>query len=284
MIKTIEERLKGCKLTAKEALVLEYFMKHQRTACFQSAEETAHCLNVSPATVVRLSARLGFDTFTAFKKQLQTQLVCQGQPSPAEEIPYEKLQNYGLLSDRELLSAMRGNIEANIKTDQDSGQNEKFICAADLISQAKRVYIVGFRACYGIASTFATMLSCIRSGVCLVGGQQPVVDALIDAGPGDVAVVISFKRYSRDAVFAAELAADAGCPVAAVTDSPVSPIAAGARVSLMNHVETFTFYNSYASAMMNLELVAALVSRRSKAENRERLVRMENYLERTSQY
>lgn len=284
MIKTIEERLKGCRLTAKETLVLEYFMNHQRTACFQSAEETARCLKVSPATVVRLSARLGFDTFTAFKKQLQSQLVCQGQPAPAEEIPYEKLSNYDQLSDRELLSAMVGNIEANIKKDQDSAQIDKFICTADLISQARRVYIVGFRACYGIASTFATMLSCIRAGVCLVGGQQPVIDALIDAGPEDVAVIISFKRYSRDAVFAAELASDAGCPVAAVTDSPLSPIAAAARVTLLNHVETFTFYNSYAGAMMNLELTAALVSRRSRTENRERLMRMENYLERTSQY
>lgn len=284
MIKTIEERLKGCKLTAKEALVLEYFINHQRTACFQSAEETAHCLNVSPATVVRLSARLGFDTFTAFKKELQTQVLSQGQTAAGVEIPYEKLGNYGQLSDRELLSAMRGNIEANIKKDQDGGQNEQFICTADLISQARRVYIVGFRACYGIASTFATMLSCIRSGVCLVGGQQPVIDALIDAGPEDAAVIISFKRYSRDAVFAAQLASDAGCPVAAVTDSPLSPIAAAARVTLLNHVETFTFYNSYASAMMNLELAAALVSRRSHTENRDRLMRMENYLERTSQY
>lgn len=284
MFDLIEEKLKDIKLTPKEKTVLEYVTKNSKTACFQSAEEISRHLGVSPSTVVRLSSKLGFDNFTQFKKQLQKNAVDPGNTLQISDIPYEKIKNYENLSDEVLLTAMYKNINANLTRDQTSGQDKKYTEAADLITNAERVYIIGFRACYGLASTFGIMLSCIRSNVFVIGQNQPAIDSLVDAGPKDTVISLSFKRYSKETAFATQIACDGGCPVIAVTDSLVSPIAANAKIILLNNVNNFTFYNSYVSTMMILELIIGLASKRNRAENLERLMRMENYLDQTNQY
>jgi len=284
MIDFIEEKLKEIKLTTKEKTVLEYLTTNEKHACFQSAEEISRQLNVSPSTVIRLSAKLGFDNFTKLKKHLQKNAVYSDSDDLISEIPYEKIKNYENLSDQDLLSAIYQNIDINIKKDQESGQAEKYSAAADLLSRAERVYVVGFRACYGLASTFGIMLSCIRANVIVVGQHQPVIDSLIDAGPKDAAVLLSFKRYSKETALASHIARDRGCPVIAITDSLLSPISENASVLLINKVDNFTFHNSYVSTMMNLELLAGLVSKRNHSENLERLMRMEQYLDQTNQY
>ncbi|MBE5978582.1 MAG: SIS domain-containing protein [Paenibacillaceae bacterium] len=83
---------------------------------------------------------------------------------------------------------------------------------------------------------------------------------------------------------ASQIARERGCPVIAITDSLVSPISENASVLLINKVDNFTFHNSYVSTMMNLELLAGLVSKRNRSENLERLMRMEQYLDQTNQY
>lgn len=259
-------------------------LKNKKQACFLTSNEIAENLGVSASTVIRLSKKLGFDNFTTFKKTFQREQAERYCDSIPMEIPYEKIKQYENLTDSELIAALRQNILGNIKKDISNESNSTFIEAAEIITKAKRVFIVGFRTCSGFASSFGVMLSCIRPGVLVIGNHQPLVDCLIDLTDEDVMIAISFKRYSSDTTFAVEMAKDAGCKVIAMTDSYTAPIGQGAEKVIVNSIENVSFFNSYTSFIMNMETIIALVSKRNKELNESRLMKMEDYLERTGQY
>lgn len=281
---TIENSSYKSDLTNKDKIILDYILRNKKTACFLTSNEIAELLNVSPSSVVRLSKKIGFENFSAFKKALQMEIAEQEPSLDANEIPYEKIEQYDKLSDIELIKAFRQNVLKNITADISSKEDKKFIESADIISKAKRVFIVGYRACVGLASTFGIMLSCIRPDVFVLNNNGPIVDRLIDLGKNDVVVAISFNRYSGNTKFAVQIARDAGAKIISFTDFYTSPIAQGVDKVIINSVENFSFYNSYASSMMNIETIVALVSKKNIAANKKRLMKMETYLEQNGEY
>lgn len=281
---TIENSSYKSDLTNKDKIILDYILRNKKTACFLTSNEIAELLNVSPSSVVRLSKKIGFENFSVFKKALQMEIAEQEPSLDANEIPYEKIEQYDKLSDIELIKAFRQNVLKNITADISSKEDKKFIESADIISKAKRVFIVGYRTCAGLASTFGIMLSCIRPDVFVLNNNGPIVDRLIDLGKNDVVVAISFNRYSGNTKFAVQIARDAGAKIISFTDFYTSPIAQGVDKVIINSVENFSFYNSYASSMMNIETIVALVSKKNIAANKKRLMKMETYLEQNGEY
>ena len=281
---TIENSSCKSDLTNKDKIILDYILRNKKTACFLTSNEIAELLNVSPSSVVRLSKKIGFENFSTFKKALQMEIAEQDPSLDINEIPYEKIEQYDKLSDIELIRAFRQNVLKNITTDISSKEDKKFIESANIISKAKRVFIVGYRACAGLASTFGIMLSCIRPDVFVLNNNGPIVDRLIDLEKNDVIVAISFNRYSGNTKFAVQMARDAGAKIISFTDFYTSPIAQGVDQVIINSVENFSFYNSYASSMMNIETIVALVSRKNMAGNKKRLMKMETYLEQNGEY
>lgn len=283
---SIDARIAAARLTPRDRKALDYIIKNRKTACFETAAQIAGQAGVSPSSVARSSLRLGFDSFGAFKRQLQAELQreLEGGAAGRRPIPYEKIGNCEGLTDAELIRAVRENARRNIEADQNPGDYEKYARAADILSGADRVFIVGFRACAGFAYSLSVMLSCVRPGVYAVNGAFPTVDSLVDLTKRDAVVPISYERYSSDTVFAAAMARKAGSRIIAVTDSVASPLCQGAEVILLNSTENLSFYNSYVSLAMSMEVLAALVSRRNRAQNEERLKKMEEFLTETGQY
>lgn len=284
MTETIEQRACKAELSSNEKIVLDFMLKNKKQACFLTSNEIAEMIGVSPSSVIRLSKKLGYENFTVFKKIFQREQANKNFDYPPLEIPYEKIKQYDNVTDCDLITEFRQNVLDNIKKDISHDTNSKFIESAALISTAKRIFIVGFRTCSGFASSFGVMLSCVRPGVFVISSHQPLVDSLIDLTDEDVMIAIAFKRYSSDTIFATEMAKDAGCKVIAMTDSYAAPIAQGAEKIIISSMDNLSFFNSYVSFIMNMETIIALVSKGNKELNESRLMRMEDYLERTGQY
>ena len=283
MDKTAEERAAAAKLTENDKRVLDFIMANRRSACFLTSNEIAAQLGASPSSVVRLSKKLGYDNFAAFKRSLQESVA--GEASfQALPVPYEKIKDYENLPDDEILAAYTNNTLKNLRGDTNAENSRKIIEAADMISHARRVFIVGFRTCAGFASMVGVMLTCVRPDVFLAGNGNPLIDSLIDMRADDLMIAISFKRYSSEAAFAAQMAHDAGCPVIAMTDSYAAPIAKGASKVIISNTGNMGFFDSYVSFVANMEKILVLVSKRDREGNETRLVKMEKYMRITGQY
>lgn len=282
---TIEERVSNAKLTQKDKTVLDYMMSNQEFACFQTSNEIAEKLSVSPSSVVRLSSKLGYENFAQMKRVLQEQVAGKRKKSPeSREIPYEKIKQADKLTDRELVEAIRQNISGNLQKDLVSMDVSRYLKAAKVISEAERVFVVGYRACAGFASSMGVMMECIRPKVYIVSNNVPMIDFLVDIGPSDVVVAISYERYSSDTIFAVKMAYKAGSRVVSLTDSYASPIAEGAEVVIVNRVDNFNFHNSYVGLTMSMEILIGLLSKYNKSLNEQRLIKMEEFLKETGQY
>lgn len=280
----LEERAASAALTRREKLALDYILKNKRTCCLMTSGEIADQLSIGASTVVRLSGRLGFESFAAMRKELQREVVGRPAAGEGEPIPYEKMRDYGHLSEEELLSVFSRKVQSHIQSDAGEETGRRLMDAAARIGAARRVYVAGFRSCAGFASFFATLLSALRPDVVLLGQYPSLADQLADMAGEDVLVALSFSRYSKSALFTAQAAREAGCPVIAMTDSYVSPIAEGAALTVIHSVENFTYFNSYASLAVNLEKIALLVSHKSRDRAEERLKKLEGLLSRTGGY
>lgn len=280
----IENRILTAKLTPNDKKVLEYILKNKETACFRTSSEIAELLDVSPSSVVRVSAKLGYDNFRRFKRALQKELLESRKTGVKVNVPYEKIKNYDNLTEEELICVIKGNALRNLETDQAPADHVSYRKAAELISKANRVYIAGFRACAGFASSLGVMMACVRPSVHVVSGGQPMVDFLVDLNKDDVIIAMSYERYSSDTVFAVNMAKRAGSHIIALTDQYISPICDGAEVVILNSTDNVSFYNSYVSLAMSMEVLVGLVSKKNKKQNEERLMKMEEYLRETGQY
>ncbi|WP_278549572.1 MurR/RpiR family transcriptional regulator [Cloacibacillus evryensis] len=279
----IEERVAAAKLTENDKRVLDFIMANRRTACFLTSNEIAAQLGASPSSVVRLSKKLEYENFSAFKRALQEEVA--GAPRfEALPVPHERIKEYENLPDEEILAAYMDNVLKNLRGDTNAENDRKIIDAADIILRARRVFIVGFRTCAGFASTAGVMLTCVRPDVFVVGGGAPLIDSLIDITKEDAMIAISFARYSSETAFAARMARDAGCPVIAMTDSYAAPVAKGAAKVIISNSRNMGFFDSYVSFFSNMEKILVLVSKRNRKGNEERLMKMESYLRMTGQY
>ncbi len=279
----ISGRAANARLTPKDRLVLDYILKNPETACFMTAAELAARLDVSASSVVRVSAKLKFENFTEFKRALQLEVAGE-RKKERPRIPYEKINDSADLSEDELISVIKSNVLHNIEKDQAAADHASYRKAAELVGEARRVFIVGFRACAGFADSFGTMLGCVRPGVYVVNGCRPLVDSLVDLTAEDVVIALSFERYSSDTIFAAKIAREAGSRIVAMTDKFTSPLCAGAEAVVLCSTDGLSFYNSYTALVMAMEVLTGLVSRSKKEQNEKRLRMMEKYLDETGQY
>lgn len=62
------------------------------------------------------------------------------------------------------------------------------------------------------------------------------------------------------------------------------PFAAEPKAVILNSTENLSFYNSYTTLVMAMEVLLGLVSKKNKSQNEERLIKMEEYLRETGQY
>lgn len=279
----VEMRISGVKLSPNDKLVLDYILKNKETSCFRTSAEIAGILGVSPSSVVRMSVKLGYESYSSFKRALCEELA-ESRRNREQPIPYEKIKDHSDLTEEEWIGVMKSYALKNVERDQTTADYVSYRKAAEIINKAERVFIVGYRACAGFAASFSVMLSCVRPAVYSVSANQPMVDFLVDLTERDTVIALSYERYSSDTVFAVHMAKRAGSHIVALTDKYTSPICPGADAVILSSTDNLSFYNSYVSLTMSMEILVGLVSRRNKKQNEERLMKMEEYLRETGQY
>ncbi len=187
--------------------------------CTCTTLELAARAGVSNATVVRFASALGFSGYAAL----------------------QKISRQMLIADRYIRddSVFGGTLEAILARQAKQleysysriGQ-EEFDRLTDAIIGAKRIYVTGVRAVHAPAYFLARMLNLFfRNTTFLPELGESAYEELFKAGAEDLFICISLSRYSRYSFVLTELAGKRGIPVAAITDSPLVPVA---RIADMN--------------------------------------------------
>ncbi|MEL7485156.1 MAG: SIS domain-containing protein, partial [Planctomycetota bacterium] len=126
-------------------------------------------------------------------------------------------------------------------------------------------------------------LSMVRSDVVLVH-EHSVGRDLSGAGEGDAAVAFDFARYRRSAVNAARTLADLGVQIVAITDGPLSPLAAVANAWVELRVPAVGPFDSSVPAVAAAELLTARVASELGDAARERIDQLETIWQATGTF
>ncbi|MGH9011421.1 MAG: MurR/RpiR family transcriptional regulator [Acidimicrobiia bacterium] len=270
------------RLTPAERRVAAVVADDPEAVAFGTVADVARRSGASGATVVRLAAKLGFDGFVELQASVREELARRLRPA-SERI---RRPAAGDVLGSALATEM-GNVAATLEAVDRAGFDEavellsrgagnRRSAAEDPALRSGRVFVLSGDASSGVAGLFATELSMLRPGIIPVGGSEVRVARLLaDAGQADVVVAIDLARYDRAVLEAAGRAAGRGATLVALTDSALSPLAAGAAVSFTASVTGTGPFDSHVGLLALANALLAGVAARLRRSATDRLDRVE---------
>ena len=198
------------KLTVKGKIVANEILELGDQACFMTVRQLSEHANVSTLTVVRTVRDLGFDGYSDFQRTLRQQ-------NPIQDSALDQNNNHALFE-----------IEINK--------------AADMITNARQVYVTGARSAYGFASYTVYMARMVFDKFQLITPSGSVnAEDLALMSNDDVIIAFSSRPYSSETVQLMKAADQLGIKTIAVTDTDNSPLAKLATIVLKTPIKRGAF-------------------------------------------
>jgi len=222
-------------------------------AGLDTAARFGEAAGVSAPTVLRMIAKLGFQSYGAFQDGLKAELAAQ------RETPLGK----GPRRPRgDALSDFAAAAIDNLRATSANVPRDEFAAVAALLGDERRgVHLLGGRVTDALAEYMTAHLRVLRPKVRHIAGQPAAwLDQLLDIERRDVVVLFDIRRYSDDLLAFAERVAGRGATIVLVTDPWLSPISKVARHVLPAHVAVPSVWDSAAGLLVLVEALLATVA------------------------
>lgn len=264
----------GGSISPAERRVAEVVVADRQLVAFGTVAQVAERAGTSGASVVRLADRLGYGGFRGLQEAVRSELSGRLRPA-VEKIRRSQPQDLH----RDIGDRATASVQSTF--DQLDGADVERAVAV-LSARRRKVLVVCGDAGAGIGRQAVTHLSMLRDGVTeLRGDAVAVARVLAGTAAGDVLMVVDLPRHDRWVLDAVSVAASKGMLVVAMTDSPLSPLAASAEVVFSIDSHDVGPFDSYVAALALLEALVAGVAARLRSSAVERLDELESLWERT---
>ena len=254
--------LSGSRLSKSHRRIAEYILQHYDKAVFMTAAKLGEMVNVSESTVVRFAVALGYEGYPELQQALQ-ELVRHRLTAT------QRFEMSSDISQAEVLSTVLKADMQNIRSTIDGIDNAAFLRAVQVISGARRIYILGLRSAAPLAQFAGYYLHYIFDDVRVVAaGSTDVFEAISRIEASDVLLGISFPRYSSRTIEAMSFARSRHAQVIGLTDGPMSPLHEVADICLSMRTDMASFVDSMAAPMSVINaLIVALGIQNREALN-----------------
>ena len=263
---TVVERIieRADRLTATERRIAEVLAAEPQTVAFGTVAGVAKRAGTSGPSVVRLAVKLGFDGFVGLQAEVQRELTDQLGPA-RERIRRRPPAN--------LLERVARQEQDNVNRTIRQVDSDAFERSVALLADLRRqVWVVAGEVSLPIGCCLALQLGQLRDNVILLGGSEVTVKrSLAAVRSADVVVVMDIHRYERWLVEALHWVASERQPsVIALTDSPLSPLVAGATEAFFVAAEGVGPFDSMTGslALINAMVVGVAARLRESATAR----------------
>ncbi len=248
-----------------------YIRSNPDSAVFMTAAKLGREVGISESTTVRFAAALGYKGFPDFKEALEEAVM-----SRMTSIRRLEVTNNEIKKDRILDSILMADIE-NIKTTLEICDKDVFKNAVDTILSARKVYVIGIRSCAPLAQFLSLYLSQIIDEVVLVSSNSinEIFEQMIKIGEEDVAIGISFPRYSMRTLKAIEFANKRNARIINITDSIHSPMNLYSSCNLLAKSDMASIVDSLVAPLSLINALLVALCRERESEVLENLTAME---------
>ena len=262
--------LSGSRLSKSHRRIAEYILQHYDKAVFMTAAKLGEMVNVSESTVVRFAVALGYEGYPELQQALQ-ELVRHRLTAT------QRFEMSSDISQEEVLSTVLKADMQNIRSTIDGIDNAAFLRAVQVISGARRIYILGLRSAAPLAQFAGYYLHYIFDDVRVVAaGSTDVFEAISRIEASDVLLGISFPRYSSRTIEAMSFARSRHAQVIGLTDGPMSPLHEVADICLSMRTDMASFVDSMAAPMSVINALIVALSQRRRTQVTDYFDKMEN--------
>ncbi len=246
--------------------IADFLLRNPVRATAWGIEELASNTQTSTATLSRFARTLGFSGYAALRSGIADTLQTALQPvfHPVDKLR-GALQRSGDVAGGNhpvIAESLEASV-ANVRAAASNLNPSLLTSTAHKILAAETVYTLGF----GISSHLSALLALDLQPFCRqtinvveFGGTEVAAGRLMNIGPRDLLISISFPRYASDAVMLTRYARDRFAHVIALTDSMASPLTNWAHDVLIAPAAHPVLSSSSASALVVIEaLVTSLM-------------------------
>ena len=262
-------------LTPSQRKLMQYILSHDDESIFLNIENLAKKVDVSEATVVRLSKALGFKGFPEFQRELRLLFKNKLTTTSRLQKTVKKVTNEGDVLSKVLQTDIH-NIEETLKQIP-AMEFKRFVKAID---STQRVIIVGLRSAYSLAIFLGIALEFLQKNVWVIQpGIGDMWDRLLGMGKGDLVIGISFPRYTKQTVEVLRFAKERGNKTLAITDSLISPLAQYADHVLTARYQMDSFVESFTAPLSLINAIVTALGIYSKQSSMKSLKELEKVWE-----
>jgi DNA-binding MurR/RpiR family transcriptional regulator len=211
--------------------IARYAMEQPNELALGTVAAVAEATEVQPSAMIRFANALGYGGFSEMQQVFRGHLLERSDSYRERIAKMRRKQVNGNRAPAGVLHALVGESVAEL------GQLEEKVLQADLkaavklMAAAPRIHVLAQRRAFPVAVYLAYALSQLELRTHLLDGTGGMLrESLGSMAPGDVLVVASFSNYSPEVIDAAAAARQMGATVIAITDGPMSPLKASARV------------------------------------------------------
>ena len=225
-----------------------------------SARALARTLGLSPSTVVRFAAEMGYESYPKMLQDLRNALLFLSQP-PMKPIR-DSLQTASSRSLETLLEDVLNLEIASLSPQRYAHMNDAFLRVAAFMEGVRNIYVVGARSSMPTASYAAYMFGNLHKSVYAVSaGADDRYERMEEVDERDMLICISFHRYFRETVEIARFSQKRGAFTVGITDYQISPIIphcdevffAPSETPLASYVPTMALLDAMSRALIHVK-------------------------------
>jgi DNA-binding MurR/RpiR family transcriptional regulator len=250
-------------LPARLRQIADFAVHHPNEMALGTVAGIARRARVQPSSIVRFANAFGYEGFSALQQVFRTRLVEGAGPSYRERIAAmrDAAANGSIPGGPgDVLARFVGDGVAALEHLHESIREADLKRAIRLLSRADNIYLLGQGRSFPVAFYLHYAVRRLDLSAHLIDGVGGTTRLQAGAATGrDALVAISFKDYSPDVVALAQEMQGRGLSVIAITDGPLSPLAAAASITFELHEdETHAFRSLVAPMCLAQSLVVAL--------------------------
>jgi len=259
-------------LSKSHKMLANYLLEAYDKAAFFTAGKLGEAVGVSESTVVRFAAELGYSGYPAMQKAMQEAIMKKLTAVQRIEVGVDRYSGGDLLN-----QVFRQDID-KIRATMETVDPAAFETAVEKVLNAEHIYILAVRSSATLGDYLCYYLNYMLDNVRMIHATSPseMFERLVRVGSNDVAIAISFPRYSQTTLQAARFCAESGAKVIAITDSANSPLAAESDIALLAKMDIMSLVDSLVAPMSLINALIVAVGQKRKKEISGTLSRLES--------
>lgn len=214
-----------------------------------SIEELADRIGVSVSTLLRFVRKLGYDGYQQFRIALATEALA----------PEARFYEAPVRGSEDAVTVVFGEAVKALEMTAAMLDRAALRKTAELACGARRLLLLGLGGSGLVARDAFHKL--IRSGLPCQTAEDYHLQLMLasQAGPRDLAILVSHTGINKDALALAEALGHAGCPVVAMTTYPRSPLARMADIVLLSAAPgSSVISEAFSARIAQLAMIDAL--------------------------